>query len=168
MVDLDYLPMHKGHVWSLRGSVCLGVQSVYVVYVGNVVKLRGWDFNPAKIESGTWINLHGSLALEPRIPGYEWTGTQWLFFLLFLILSATCGGSQAQDWMPQQRSGWLQWQSCILNLLCHKRMTQTPQNHCLLRKNLSPSVRTHEAQAFLTHCRMNSAWDKAVGNERAF
>ena len=53
MVDLDYLPMHKGHVWSLRGSVRLGVQSVYVVYVGNVVKLRGWDFNPAKIESGT-------------------------------------------------------------------------------------------------------------------
>ena len=53
MVDLDYLPMHKGHVWSLRGSVHLGVQSIYVVYVGNVVKLRGWDFNPAKIESGT-------------------------------------------------------------------------------------------------------------------
>ena len=52
-VDLDYLPMHKGHVWSLRGSVRLCVQSVYVVYVGNVVKLRGWDFNPAKIESGT-------------------------------------------------------------------------------------------------------------------
>ena len=52
-VDLDYLPMHKGHVWSLRGSVRLGVQSISVVYVGNVVKLRGWDFNPAKIESGT-------------------------------------------------------------------------------------------------------------------
>ena len=53
MVDLDYLPMHKGRVWSLGRSVCLGVQSIYVVYVGNVVKLRGWDFNPAKIESGT-------------------------------------------------------------------------------------------------------------------
>ena len=88
MVDLDYLPMHKGHVWSLRGSVRLGVQSIYVVYVGNVVKLRGWDFNPAKIESGTWINLHGSLALEPRSQvrsGLEHNDYYFFFFWFYLL-----------------------------------------------------------------------------------
>lgn len=53
------------------GSLFAWVYSLFICTFGHVVKLRGWDLTPAKIESGTGIYLALSLAPESRIPGSE-------------------------------------------------------------------------------------------------